>query len=255
MRVKHWIKNLLIFAAPFFAGTVFDTFSLSIPVFICFCLFSSAGYLINDIKDLDYDKKHNPTRLLASRQLNKNQTIILVSILFAGGAWCLLFVQVVTAIACIGYLVLSGIYSLFLKRIPILDIVAISLLFVLRVVAGALETQTPLSWWFILYVFMLSALFAASKRLNNRTRFYTDSKLKKFVVRLSVSSLCIYILYAFIHKQAMLWTVPTICLITYAYVKNVLESEIVDPLKILYSDKPLQLFTLAFIVQSYFIIY
>jgi len=86
IRVKHYLKNFLIFIPLIFNGNFFNIYSLSLTIlgFISFCILSSAVYCINDIKDLENDKKHpiKRTRPIASGQVSKGNAIIFSIILF-----------------------------------------------------------------------------------------------------------------------------------------------------------------------------
>jgi 4-hydroxybenzoate polyprenyltransferase len=168
IRVKQWYKNFLIFLAIFFVGQFFqlEILTLTIVGFIVLCLNSSAGYIINDIIDLDKDKKHpeKRKRAIASGKI-KPFTAGVISLLFLISALTIsislskLFFYIVLAL-----FLLTQIYSFFLKKIVFADILTIAVLFVLRAISGALLINVEISPWLILCPFFLSLFLSVGKR-------------------------------------------------------------------------------------------
>lgn len=150
LRVHHYIKNLLIFAALIFSGQFFNIELLKTTAygFMAFSLMASVIYIINDIKDADKDKKHPKKckRPIASGAVSKTQAGVIALILFIGSMLFnyLCFSLEATAVL-LGYLLLNIAYSLKLKHIPIIDVVVLSTGFVLRVIYGSLITGISLS--------------------------------------------------------------------------------------------------------------
>lgn len=179
LRPKQWIKNVLVFAAPVAAG-IFDSgdyVTRSLIAFVCFCAASSATYLVNDSLDVESDRRH---------PIKRNRPIA-AGIVPIPLAWTLAVVLLVGSIAgsfalrrdfgftILAYLVNTTLYTLWLKRQPILDIVSIAAGFVLRAIGGATATGLPISEWFFI-VTSFGALFMVSgKRAGERAELGEDA--------------------------------------------------------------------------------
>jgi len=130
LRLKQWIKNLIIFAPLIFSENVFDRILLlkSVFAFVLFCLVSGAAYILNDIKDLEEDRLHplKSKRPLASGRLKKSLalfTFFFLVILSLMGAF---LINIFFCIALGVYLVLQVSYSFWLKHVVILDVFLIA---------------------------------------------------------------------------------------------------------------------------------
>src|SRR4051812_20519944 len=164
LRPSQWTKNFLLFAALLFSirFTQIGTWYAAILAFAVFCVFSSAGYLINDLLDVEADREHPTKRLrpIASGELSRPVAIGSALALTLGGlALSLRLGTSFTAVAA-GYLLLSVSYSAVLKHYVLIDLFGIAAGFVLRAAAGAVAIDVPISPW--LYVCTgLAALFLA----------------------------------------------------------------------------------------------
>jgi 4-hydroxybenzoate polyprenyltransferase len=168
LRPKQWAKNAFVFCPLIFAKGLFDLplLSRALLAVLVFCLVSSAIYILNDSIDVEEDRRHPTKRLrpLASREISLTFAGILAAILLiAGICLSLLLALPFTAVtAC--YLALNIAYSLLLKRVPILDIMCISVGFVLRVLAGVFAIGCELSPWILMCTFFLALFIAMQKR-------------------------------------------------------------------------------------------
>jgi len=164
-RPKQWAKNVLVFAAPAAAGVLDNRGPAidSLVAFTSFCLAAAGTYYINDARDADADRLHpdKRTRPVASG-------VVPVGIAYAGGALliaaavALAFVANASLAATIaGYVALTTAYSVVLKHVAVVDLVAVAAGFVLRAVAGAAATDVPISEWFFI-VTSFGALFMVS---------------------------------------------------------------------------------------------
>ena len=167
LRPRQWTKNLVVFAAPLFDFSVNVQSVLgSLLAFILFCAASSSFYLLNDIADVESDRQH-PVKCqrpiaagLVSVPIALGMALVLLSSAVIVG-WLRspgLFATL------IGYTVLQIAYNLRLKRLVILDILAIATGFVLRAYAGAAATNIVLSPWFLLCTAMLALFLGVEKR-------------------------------------------------------------------------------------------
>jgi decaprenyl-phosphate phosphoribosyltransferase len=169
-RPKQWPKNLLVLAAPLAAGTTGrdgrGPADLALAV-AAFTLAAASGYCVNDLADLERDRRH-PTkrqRPLAAGLLTERQGRALAAVLALGAlalaaavpGWG--FLAVLAA-----YLLLSVLYSLALKHLPGVELAALASAFVLRAVGGAVASRIPPSGWFLLVCSLGALLVAAAKR-------------------------------------------------------------------------------------------
>jgi len=169
LRPHHWAKNALLFTA-FFLGHAF-TFNAFLLCILGFCLFNmaaSSGYLINDLLDLDADRKNPGKRFrpFAAGNLQISTGFLLASGLitaaFIAGAF--LLPPMFTA-ALIIYVVTSILYSLRLKRVAIMDVITLSLLYVLRIAAGTFALSIQLSQWIFTFSLFFFLALALCKRI------------------------------------------------------------------------------------------
>jgi len=190
LRPTQWLKNLVLFAALVFNGHLFSEFIL-IKVFfgfISFCLLSSASYLINDLKDLPYDKRHpvKKHRPIPSGRVTKITALFAIIILSFLGFAIAYSLSLPFFIIAFLFLLLHIAYSFRLKKFVSLDILTIALSFTLRVFAGEVLTGLHIPIWLILTVVFLSLFIASSKRHSEffRTGVSTRSTLLHYQERL-----------------------------------------------------------------------
>ena len=171
IRPRQWVKNGFVLAPLIFARKVGDSTALAgaLLAFLSFCALASAVYLINDLADRERDRFHpiKRKRPLASGRLSPGTAV--------RGAAVLLVLGLALALAVPGagpgfvffplfYLLLNLSYSFRLKHVVILDVICISLGFLVRVVAGGEAIRVPVSSWLILCTLFVSLLLAILKR-------------------------------------------------------------------------------------------
>ncbi|MEX2160364.1 MAG: decaprenyl-phosphate phosphoribosyltransferase [Anaerolineales bacterium] len=263
MRPKQWAKNLLIFA-----GLVFDRQLTYQPAlertligFALFCLLSSGIYLVNDIIDIDNDRKHpkKKYRPLASGALPVPVAWVaafaLITVAIGAGYW----LSPVFALACLSYAILNLGYSLWLKHQPVIDVLILASFYVIRVWAGvSLIVVQRFSPWIYVFTTFLALFLGVGKRrteiMRNKPGSHARKVLEGYTVDyleqllLIVLSLAIvtYSLYTFLapnlpENHAMMLTIPFVIFGFFRYlylvqVKNIGEA----PEEILFTDRPLQ---------------
>jgi decaprenyl-phosphate phosphoribosyltransferase len=171
-RPKQWAKNVLVFVAPAAAGVITDPDKLlhTLAGFVAFCMVSSATYLLNDILDVESDRQH-PTkcrRPIAAGIVPVPLAAAMALVLFVAGVGLALLDNVELALVVAGYAVLTTTYSLFLKTIPVLDLVILSAGFILRLLGGAYAADVPVSDWFLIISLFGSLFIAAAKRFAEK---------------------------------------------------------------------------------------
>ncbi len=180
LRVNQWIKNLVVFIAVIFSGNLFDPnlFTKSAWAFLIFCLLSSVSYVLNDIVDYPFDKKHpiKRDRPIASGQLSIGEATFIVFILSLFTLILSLFFSIQFFLLSFAFLLLHLFYSLYLKKYPVIDIFAISFSFMLRTFAGEVATGFHIPIWLLLAVFFGSLFIATVKRHAELIKHGTDAR-------------------------------------------------------------------------------
>jgi 4-hydroxybenzoate polyprenyltransferase len=173
LRPQEWVKNLLVFAGLLFSGKFdeVDAILAATVTFVAFCMVASAGYLVNDARDIEEDRQH-PTkrnRPIAAGELGIPTAIGLAVVLAIGGlAGATLLDPVVGAIV-LAYAVGTTLYSYVLKHEVILDVMTIAALFVLRVLAGAVAVDADASAYLLLTTGMVALFLGFTKRRQEAT--------------------------------------------------------------------------------------
>ena len=167
LRPHQWTKNLIVFAAPVFAFSLdWRSLSGSLLAFVLCCAASSSFYLLNDIADVKADRQHpiKCQRPIAAGQVKIPIALAMALALLTSALIISWGKSPALGITLIGYALLQVAYNLKLKRIPLLDILAIATGFVLRAYAGAAASGIVLSVWFIFCTAMLALFLAVEKR-------------------------------------------------------------------------------------------
>lgn len=171
-RPKQWAKNVLVFVAPAAAGVITDAYRLRLTIvgFVAFCMVSSSTYLLNDILDVESDRKH-PTkhrRPIASGVVPVPLAMGMSAVLFILGVLLALTSNWELAAVVALYAVLTTTYSLFLKTMAVLDLVILSSGFILRLLGGAYAAEVAVSDWFLIISLFGSLFIASAKRFAEK---------------------------------------------------------------------------------------
>lgn len=168
LRISQWIKNLIVFTAIIFSGNLFEkqAFLNTSYAFFVFCLLSSTSYVLNDIIDYPYDKKHRikKFRPIASGEISIQQATFIVFIMSLISLFLSLVFSLPLFFLSLIFLLLHFFYSLYLKKYPVIDIFTISLSFVIRSYVGVVVTGWYIPVWMMLTIFFLSLFMASVKR-------------------------------------------------------------------------------------------
>jgi 4-hydroxybenzoate polyprenyltransferase len=253
-RPFQWVKNVIIFIPLIFAKKLFelDAFVLSSIAFVSFILASSIIYIFNDICDLEKDKKHpiKKNRPLANNSLKKKDAYLLIILL-----GLLLLVLLKSNISIIGiiiiFFVLNIFYSLYFKNVIIIDLVIVSLSYVIRVLAGSIIINVAISAWLLICVFSTSLFLISFKRLAEikisgfKSRLilkkYNNEILLKIIDVSAICSIIFYSLYTVLVNPNLIFTVPLIFVGFFRYYYLYYTAKIFEesPVKIIFSDKPI----------------
>jgi 4-hydroxybenzoate polyprenyltransferase len=173
MRPKEWVKNLLVFAGLLFSGKFdeLDAIGAATVTFIAFCLVASAGYLVNDARDVEEDRQHPKKRRrpIAAGELSVRTAIALaVTLAVVGLAGATALEPTVGGIV-LAYAIGTTLYSYLFKHEVILDVMTIAGLFVLRVLAGAVAVDADASAYLLLCTGMVALFLGFTKRRQEAT--------------------------------------------------------------------------------------
>jgi len=280
LRPHQYVKNLFIFVPLFFALQITNT-ALLFDAFIAFLAFSmsaSAVYILNDYLDIEDDRQHPKKKLrpLASGAVNAKVALGIMLILWILG--CLLMMsQSHSALAILAsYIVLNIAYCFGLKHIAILDVVIISVGFVLRLFIGSAVTGIALSQWIVIMTFLLALFMALAKRRDDVLIFDdTGKKMRKVIdgynlafldgAMMIMASVVIvtYILYTTIpnavqrlHDEYLYLTSLFVILGIMRYLQvSFVEKNSGSPTKILLKDKFMQLTIICWALSFAWILY
>jgi 4-hydroxybenzoate polyprenyltransferase len=263
MRPRQWVKSTIVFAALVFDGKLFvpDLFLKTTLIFFCFCLLSSAVYILNDLVDMEKDRQHprKRTRPLASGALDPRFAaiaglifgVVSIAAAFAINPWA--------GLVLLAYLAQNFAYSFWLKNIVIIDVMVLSLGFLLRVLAGVVVVQVEnFSPWLYICVTLLALFLGFGKRRQEivllessagqhraSLQEYNLALLDQIITIITTSTLIAYTFYSFdaataLAHNRMLVTVPFVFyfIARYLYLVHV-KGLGGAPDELLLEDKPL----------------
>ncbi len=169
LRPYQWTKNVLVFA-PLLAAHQFtnlDALRQSILAFAAFCLAASAGYVFNDVFDVNADRAHpeKSTRPFASGALSRRWALVLIPLLLSGAAAVALALPAAFGLVLGAYLALSTAYTLSLKHLALIDVVTLAALYTIRLFGGSVATGIVLSNWLLAFSMFLFLSLALVKRV------------------------------------------------------------------------------------------
>ena len=239
-RPQEWVKNVFVFAGLLFSGKFNQSHEVleAVLTFVAFCAISSAGYYVNDLIDVELDRKHPKKRFrpLAAGELSE-RTAMTIAPLLAVFAIAVAFATVnwQVGLMVVGYGVAQMAYSLGLKQIVIVDVMTLSGLFILRVAAGAVAVDAHASEWLLLCTGMVALFLGVTKRrqeavseLHQGTssrpvlEHYSLPFLDQMVAMVTTGTVISYSIYAVnspIIGNKMMWTIPPVvyCIFRYLY--------------------------------------
>ena len=171
LRPHHWVKNSFLAAPLFFAPSAVTPRSIGAVILgvICFSALASAVYILNDYFDRDSDRKH-PTkcaRPLAAGTIATPVALVIMVALLCGALVLAINLSAAFGTVCGVYVLVNLLYSLWLKHVAIIDVLLISLGFVLRIKGGAVLVGVEPSVWIIIMTGLLAAFLAFAKRRDD----------------------------------------------------------------------------------------
>lgn len=281
LRPPQWTKNGFILLPMVFARRLGDLPSVLfvLQAVTIFILLSGAVYIINDLTDIEADRRHpsKRDRPLASGRLTKGEALaalgVLLPVSLLWGLWC----GTGFFLTLLAYFVLQLLYTLWLKEKVIVDILCISAGFLLRVIGGAVIIDVLVSHWLVLCTVLVSTLLALGKRRHELSSLgeegarshrkvlssYNIYLLDQMIGVITAGVLVTYMLYCVspetiekFHTDQLLYTLPFVVygIFRYLYLIHV-ENQGGSPERMLLSDLPLLLSVLLWGVCCIVILY
>jgi decaprenyl-phosphate phosphoribosyltransferase len=269
LRPKQWIKNLFVLAPLIFSGLFARESSTLLALFatLLFCVAASMVYVFNDLADRHIDALHPVkrfTRPLASGAVSIGAARALLVTL---GALLLLgsYVSIPLVGVLLAYILLNVLYSSWLKRVPVVDIFCVAAGFVLRVYAGAVVIDVPLSSWMLITTLSIALYLAAIKRRDELEvqgdgaravlGQYTIPLLERFSLMASVCAMVFYSMFVVTTRPVLAFTIPFVLFGIFRYwflVDRHGRGE--SPTDALWSDRPLAVTVLLWGVLCAFLL-
>ena len=259
LRPRQWSKNLLLFAGILFAGELGDLtrWFEACTAFAAYCAASSAAYLINDVRDAPSDRLHplKRERPVARGELSGRAALVLAAALSLLAFALVAGLGLVSAALLALFLVLQAAYTLSLRNVLLLDVMAISGLFVIRAAAGAEAVDVRISPWLLLCTALLALFLALAKRRGELVLAgsretpgravlsgYSLPLVDQLITIVAAATVVSYSLYTFgsEHSQALMATIPFVLFGLFRYLLLVHRDDLgEEPEQILLSDRPI----------------
>lgn len=262
LRVRHWIKNGLIFLPVIFSSCrELREYTKSLAGFFAFSLLASAVYIINDIRDVEKDRMHEVKRMrpIASGRVGEARAkVIAVVLIFAALIMDMVLSehQLCSMLCLVIYLGMNILYSFGLKDKPIIDVVILALGFVIRVLYGSALTAIEASQMLVLTVLLFALYMGLGKRRNEKRKLkensrkvlenYTDGFLDKNMYMCQTLAIVFYSIWALGIGGCAVYTVALIVIICMRYNLIIEKDSYGDPVDVVCSDKVLIGLVLAF---------
>ena len=271
LRVKHYIKNLIIFAPIFFNGSLFigNNIYKMIISYICFSLVTSAVYIINDIHDKDSDSKHFRKR---NRPIASNQVSIRCGYLI-----CFLLLLISSLLAILSkipcnslvimysYLIINILYTYLLKNIPYVEILVIILNFIIRIIYGASIFNIRISLLLYITVISLSLYLILGKRRNEiiknginarKVLKYYDNQVFNILIIVSlILTIVSYLVWTILTNYLLILSIPIVIFALIRYNRNIFKNIYDDPTEIITSDYLIIVLSIIWILINSLMLY
>ena len=282
-RPSHWVKNIFVILPVFFGGAILNTTQAiaSVLTFMSFSLAASAIYCLNDIIDVEADRRHDVKRHrpIASGAISIPQAYGMMTLSMIASIVLMLLLpegQAKTIIVIIIYFVINVAYCLRLKEYAIIDVCIVASGFVLRILAGGYATGVQLSKWIVLMTFLLTLFLAFAKRRDDVLRLnetghaprkntsrYNLTFINQAITISGTVMLVCYIMYTVspeimaqfgTDKLYLTSILVILALLRYLQISFVDEKS-GDPVKVVLADRATQFILLAWILSFLVIIY
>jgi 4-hydroxybenzoate polyprenyltransferase len=259
LRPRQWTKNLLLFAGIVFAAKLGDGWRWldALAAFAAYCAASSAAYLVNDIRDATHDRAHpvKRGRPIARGEITPPTAYLLAGVLSAIALALAAPLGLVSIALLAGFLALQAGYTVSLKHLVLIDVMAISALFVVRAAAGAAAVHVRISPWLLLCTALLALFLALAKRRGELVLVgaeatpgrpvlegYSLALVDQLVAVVAACTVISYSLYTFTARdsKAMMVTIPFVVFGVFRYLLLVHRQDLgEEPEEVLLRDVPI----------------
>ena len=269
MRPRQWPKNLLLYAGILFAAELDDPvrWLQATAAFVAYCLASSAAYIFNDVRDVEHDRRHplKSGRPIASGAVRPDRALKVAAILLAVAFAIVARLGWGSLAYLAGFVALQAAYSLRLKHLVLIDVMAISGLFVIRAAAGAEAVDVPISPWLIVCTALLALFLALAKRRGELVSTaaagsgrpvlsgYSFALVDQLVSIVAACTIVAYALYTFEAREgsAMMATIPFVVYGLFRYIQLMHREDLgEEPENVLLTDVPILLTIAAWAATS-----
>jgi 4-hydroxybenzoate polyprenyltransferase len=284
VRVRQWSKNLVLFAALIFSKNLLQLPLLlrSTAAFLVFCLLSGIVYTVNDFLDLQADRLHDVKRLrpLASGQLSVGTAVTAALVALAVALLVAARMGPRFLLISLGFLGFNLAYSLVLKNVVIVDVISISISFLIRAIAGVLALHTAgiqltISPWLLVVTFFLSLFLGLCKRRHEYRELhdaashrstlaaYSEELLNQLINMAATATLISYSIYTIwpqtvehFGTTGLLYTIPIVVAGVSRYMYLVYQRNLGgDPSEVLLTEPSLWATVISWFVAVAIIIY
>jgi len=280
-RPRQWLKNVALFAPITFSGLLFNDgfFWVVVGAAAVFTILASSVYVFNDLLDFSADRLHpfKKNRPIASGKLPVQVAVFALITGFVVALYWASKINMFFFWACVTYVVIQFLYTIWLKKITIIDVIVVASGYILRVYAGGLAIGAHMDVWFLLTVVSASLFLAVGKRRGELTllkasagagqvratlKHYTESLLDIYTSMFATATWLSYALFSFNHPviiprgkvltimadlprtlisaKLMMITTPFVIYGVMRYLQLIYEkNEGESPERIILSDKPI----------------
>ncbi len=281
LRVRDWAKNLFVFAPLIFSEQLSIATALGKVVIVsgALCLLSSSIYILNDLLDASRDRKHpvKRHRPIASGQVSLPAAVAVAIACVVGGYGLLFVLRAPAAVwwLATGFLALNVAYSCYLKHKVIVDVLAIAVGYVLRVLIGGAAIGVPVTHWLILCTFLLAVFLGFSKRRHELVvlgetkeqhravlELYTEEFLDRMSILTLAMTLTCYILYTIAPEtivrfgtNALVYSSLIVMFGLFRYLFLIHVKKMGSPVEVVYSDRQIVLAVVAWLLYVIVVVY
>lgn len=294
-RPRQWIKNGALFLSILFSGHLFESALLgsAFAGFISFCLLSSSQYIINDILDIRSDRAHPYKKFRpVAKGLVSVRAAMIAAILF--GMTGLLLASLISwafFLIAVVFVTFQYLYAILFKNIPVIDVLTITVGYVIRVYAGAVATGYHVPVWLVTAAVMFAMLLAVGKRraefilserhrkdlpkdVRDRLRLYSERLLDTYMATFGTAAFLTYVFFTFFSRierggsfivrltesdnadrKWMMITIPFVLFAIMRYMQLVYEKQNEVLEKVLTRDRPLIMTSILWGITVLFVVY
>ena len=198
IRPHQWIKNTLLFVPLILSHQLApESIATNVLAFVAFCLVASAIYVINDLFDLDSDRLHDTKKLrpFASGALSIQAGCWMALVLLILATVLAFSISMQFALIIAGYVLLTSLYTLRLKRMVLIDVLTLTSLYTIRIIAGAVAIDVPVSYWLLTYSIFIFLSLGLVKRYIELHNLFTKYSEKRKARGYSVNDLPVVLLF------------------------------------------------------------